>query len=243
MSATIVTETIGGVEDRRIALSNDSLARPHGLGVSWNVLRIGLRLQLEPTPGNASILTGYPILFIGLCSGTTNPFGTVNCTNAYGYTHYPQPATNGNWGFGLAGGGNMTAYGSGNSVYCFSIKHVAGVQTLGGIIQNGGVTYWSADPTAATRRMFFVDIARGTPNFSLRAFSCNSQTAAPDVTTTDFLNQVVAPTPAFTNHSLGASGEGALAFSESNGVLDCVNISWNKFVRVHICDLAVVKLS
>lgn len=136
----------------------------------------------------------------------------------------------------------MTGYYHGNSNFAFSAKGVAGVYTIGPIVGNGDVTYLPADFTTATRRMLFVDIGKGSPNYTVRVFYPNQPTAAPDVLSSDFINWYTAVNPQFTNHNF--PGAVSMAFSESGGTLDCINVSWNNVqAPCHICDLAVAKIA
>lgn len=137
----------------------------------------------------------------------------------------------------------MSAFGNGNSSANSSVKVVNGVLTYSAFINDGQTTYWPCDPTTATRRMLFVDIIKGSPNYSLNFFFCNSQTASPDVLVTDYQTKVLLTTPSATNHSF-TPAVGALAFDQSAGTLDAVNLSWSlDSVKMHICDLAVIVIS
>jgi hypothetical protein len=137
----------------------------------------------------------------------------------------------------------MTRYVQGNSTGTFTVKNVGGVQTLSAGINDGQTAYWSADPTSATRRMLFADIIKGSPNYSINMFYCNTAASGNDALDTDFRTQVLLASPSFTNHQFTA-GVGALAFDQVAGVLDCVNVTWELYsVRFHICDLAAVVIS
>lgn len=235
MGSIIVTETISSVVDQRIGLQNSFFARPHGIS-SWNTLRIGIRLQMENTGAN---LSGNPHIFFGLCCGTSAPMGSAIPTHAVGW--WTNPAT---WVYTAASGSNLTYYAGNTTNSCAGIVTVKGVTTASGVSAVAVQFNFPADPTAATRRMVFTDIFKGSPNYTFRVFIPNAAVAAPDVLNTDFLAQLVKTTPSFTNHTYGASS-GAVAVNEAvNGTLDCVNIWWNRSVpKIHICDLALYKLA
>jgi hypothetical protein len=147
-------------------------------------------------------------------------------------------------GYAAASGGNMACAADGNSGTTFSAKNVGGVITKSAGINDGQIMYLPLDPTAATRRMLFVDVTKGSPNYSFSWFYCLSATASPDVTQADFTTQVQAATPSFTNHAFRGTTATGLAFSEAAGTLDCVNVFWPlQMHRMHICDVAAVKIA
>jgi len=91
--------------------------------------------------------------------------------------------------------------------------------------------------------MLFVDIVKGSPNYALNYFFSNTITDGADVQTSDFLAQVVLTTPSFARHSF-TTNAAALAFAQSAGTLDAINIAWSlDYIKVHICDLAAVVIA
>ncbi len=232
--SSIVTETISSVEDRRAGLVNSSLVRPHGKGTGWSTLRVGMRFQIAGNAANIKL----PVLFVGLCSGTTAPFGVASSTNCFGL--WIQPATS--WVFTAASGGNMGYFETVDGT-AFSAKKVGSTLTKSSVITLTENWFWPAVSTAATRRCLFVDIIKGSPNYTMSVFFCNGATAAPDVTAADFAALVASASPSATNHVF-KQNIGALAFDQSAGTLDCVNVSWSAFSEVfHICDLATVVIA
>lgn len=236
MGSVIVSQTIGGIPDQRIGLQNSRFARPHGISPDWQTLRIALRVQMENTSAN---ITGTPHFFFGLCSGTAAPMGSATPKHAVGF--YTNTAT---WVYATAAGANMTAY-QGNTTNSTAVAvTVNGTTTLGGTAIWSAQIAFGADPTAATRRMWFFDLTKGSPNYSCRVFGPSVLTAVPDVLTADFLQTIEYSAPVFTNHTYGASQSTGAVNETTNGTLDCVNVWWNQLTpKIHICDLAVFRLA
>lgn len=236
--SAIVTSSISSVEDRRLGMLGSSIVRRHGKGNSWNVLRIGIRYQLKGT--GATIKDPAINFFMGLCSGVTAPFGTKTPTNCFGLRYKPTY-----WPFNAAGGANMACYQNVNLVEPgYSAKDIGGTLTETSFTITGGTNWiWPADVTAATRRCLFVDIVKGSPNYALNILYCKSATAAPDISASDFSSLVQTTTPSESNHSF-LTNKGAVAFDQSAGELDCINLQWTGiYAQLHICDLAVVVIS
>lgn len=225
-SSVILLRNIGGVDDKRIVLSNSNFARalPASLG-AWTQIRLALRYTFNGSTG----LTSTPRFALGFCAGSTNIFLDALTTNWIGfYMVTASPA--------------FTAAVSSNMAY-YSVSFNYGTKvgsTLTGSAASG--PYCPADATAATRRMFFVSITKGSPNYSLSWFYTNALAAAPDVTQADFLSQAPLSVPAFANHSVG--GPWSIAFTDTvNPVTHC-NVAWDRSsVTCEICDLAIVKLA
>ena len=179
-------------------------------------------------------LTGTPLFGIGLCAGTSNIL--LDATT----THFVGMISNGaTWTYAAAAAGNMTRYGMGNSTLTPGKRVGSTISVFSGFAT---APFFTADATTATRRMMFVDLTKGSPNFTFAALFCSGTAASPDVLDTDFLAQVVLSTPSFTNHTY--SGGSTLAVSETDGTLTHVNVAWNRSTPTfEICDLAVVQLA
>ena len=225
MAATILLRTIGGVDDKRLVLGNASVARLLSYGTDWTTLRIGLRWTIGNTGAD---LTGSPHLAVGLCSGTTQIYGDALTTHFVGvlsnqaaWTYSPSSPV-----YSAVGGGPF-----------YPAKRIGSVLTLGTLI----TPYWriDADPTAA-RSLFFVDITKGTPNFSFRLFAHESSSA--DVSLDTFLQKMQEATPSLANHAY--TNAFTLAVSETDGALNAVNVYWDRATpALEISDLAVARLA
>lgn len=229
----IVTQTISAVVDQRAGLYNSWIARPHGIPpFTWNTLRMGIRFQTENIGAN---LAGTARFFLGFCSGISKPVGALVTNAALGLV--TDLAT---WTYTAAAAGNMTRY-SGLTTKIVKLVNTGAFTSFGSGSQ--ALTH-PADPTAATRRMMVLDFVRTSATvMTVSALYCNSAVAAPDVTANDFLQVMSLPTPAFTNHTYLSFG--TISYNEPvDGVLDCVNVSWDRTVMgVHVCDIGVVRVS
>lgn len=114
--------------------------------------------------------------------------------------------------------------------------------TLGGSL-DGANHYWSAgaDTASADRIIQFLDITKGSPNYTFRTFYCNIS-PPPDVSSATFLSQMTVASPIVPKHTMG--GNVAFAFSEAAGTLDSVQVYWDRTDSLlEICDLAVSLLA
>ena len=221
--------------DKRIVLSNSQLARPFSIA-SWTKVRIALRLIMTNTGANISSAS----FWVGLSSGTTNLI---------------MDATTDNWcGIVTATGASAApvtmVYGTSPSRYKYS-SNVMAAKRVGSTATSNSSTIDSADfmglkadATLAHRSLLFVDITRGSPNYTINAALAYDYWSAGtgDATLADFLLQAETASPSHTNHVAGTAK--TLAVDESTGAFNAVNIGWNKTSpTIEICDLAVVKLA
>jgi len=236
MATTVITsQTIGGIPDQRITIGTGYVARPHGVpSASWTKLRLGIRFQWHNTGAN---LTSTPRFFCGLCSGVAAPVGTGAPLHALGV--WSNSAT---WTYAAAAGSNMTYYSTPNTGLLGAHFVNSPTPTTGGAF--GATVYCPADQTAATRRMLFVDITKGSPNYTIGWFMANTAVAAPDVLVADFLGVMELSTPSFTGHGVASSPYAVATNETTQGVLDCVNVAWDRTTpTMDICDIAVMKLA
>jgi hypothetical protein len=222
MASVIKTRTISLATETAIQLSNSQFARTLSIGSAWTTIRVGLRLHMDTTGGN---LPGVPILFFGLCSGTTDIFGDASVTHCVGAIS------------------DDTWLVAGNVYYASSMLKPA--CKYGTTLTKGTSFGQSAIPstiTAASRVCWFVDITKGSPNFSLKVFTQHTATIA-DISVATFLQQMEAATPALAQHQY--IGPQTVAVDEATyGYFDSVNVAWNQTTPVvEICDLAVARLA
>lgn len=229
MPSTILSRTISSVVDKRIVLANSQFARPFSIA-SWTKLRIGLRLIMNNT--GATITT--PRLFVGLSAGSTNLIMDATTDNWCGV------ATQGSWSYYAGGfpaapveyyGYNMRATKRVGSTLTDNTSSITGDASL------------PADATTADRTVIFVDITRGSPNYTFQVQKYrNVDAASVDVSLATFLAKVEEATPTISSHGAGTAK--TLAVDESGGAFDHVNIGWDKASpTIEICDLAIVKLT
>lgn len=217
MSGTIVTVSAL----KRLDLSNgQALRRPVYLS-NWTTMRIGLHVTF---PAAASIV-GTPRLWFGMGSGLTNGVGDATTTNFVGI--YTNTAT---WTRTLSG---AQAYAGGIELRL--VKRVGAVTTqhaTGGMTAN---TFLSLD--AAFRSVLMLDITKGSPNYSFAIghASSNSALIANDITPA-LMDSYMSLPAGFAgigsvgnpNYAAVTATNATLAASEAAGVLDCVQLLWDK---------------
>lgn len=230
MASVINQRTISSETDNRIVLQNSNFARLVPIGTSWNSVRVAIRYAGNNTGAN---IAGTPRLAVGLCAGTSNIFLDASTT------HWVGALTNlATWTWHAASGGNMAYYGANWA----AAKKIGSTITIGGTMSTCSIT---ADATTTTRRFMFVDIIKGSPNYTINGFypAGVNVAAAPDVLYTDWLSQFDVASPSFTNHTYN-SGTTLAVDEATDGTLNAVNVAWNQLTpTIEICDVAVLRLS
>jgi hypothetical protein len=228
--SVIKARTISSVVDNRISLANSNFARPIPGISGWATLRIGLRLDMNNTAAN---ITGTPRFSVGFCSGTTNLLLDATTDHFVGIQ-----SNNATWRYVVS---TMTQYD--NTVAGLDMipfKRVGSTRTASTVTAG---LFMQADPTVARRKMYFVDLIHGSPNYTFKAFYC-SASSTNDCLTADFLNNMNLVTPSFSNHTYGTVG-GTLAVDEgTNGTLNAASVAWDQPTpAIEICDIAVAKVA
>lgn len=216
MSATIVTVSAS----KRLDLSNgQALRRPIYLN-NWTTVRIGLRLCFP----SAAAIVGTPRLYIGMGSGLTAGVGDATTTNFIGVV------TNGaTWSRSLSGAQAYTLIGG-----IIVVKKVGVTTTFHGTGNMTATNHGSMD--AAFQSVILVEITKGSPNYTVNVGLPTSNSGVIAVNITD------ANMDAYMSLPIGMAGIGAvsnpnivavttnntLAMSEVAGVLDCLQIYWDK---------------
>lgn len=197
--ANIITD-VGG--ENMVRVDNARFARQPlpEIFTGWTKLRVALLLNILDSGVN---ITGTIRFAYGLCAGSTNIPGDATCTHFVGGLLASSP-----W----ARNTPPTRY-SGNA---FAAKLVGTTLTTSAI---AACTY-----VVTPSQMLFIDITKGSPNYSLQAFFSVSTTVATYAT---FLTQSLAGTPSATGHSYPAAE--TIAVNEGvDGILDHACVWWNK---------------
>ncbi len=230
MASTIVSRTISAVVDKRASMTNATWVRPIPFGTSWTKLRLGIRMQMTDT---GSGLTSAQF-FMGVCSGSTNIFGDETTTHACGWR------STGVW----------TRETSGSAVH----YHPTGgtmkpTKRVGSTITDGTAFFpvtacrfnARAASEIAARTVIFVDVLKGSPNFTFQLFGYTDSTAEQDVSRDTFLVEVARAIPSISNYTQSATQ--TLAVNEADGSLNHVGIHWDQSVpMMELCDIAVSRL-
>lgn len=229
MPSTILLRTISGTADQRIVLSNSHFARPHGVS-TWNKLRLAVRWSMRDSGGN---LGGTPVFAAGFCSGNASIFGDASVT------HFVGVRTNGTSWSRIAG--PPIVY---DQLAAGAIQSGKMVGTTFTVAQNwlSVVGYATAEAPTGSRCCWFIDITKGSPNFTFGGYG-RINTNAGDIDYSTYITQAEIDAATLANHA--ACNVGTTAVDEgTNGTLDHINLSWNRTTpEIEISDLAVVRLA
>lgn len=232
MPSTILLRSPDAIADKRIVLSNSQFARPFNIG-TWNKIRIAVRWGARyMSPGPAGNITWM----LGLCSGSTNLPGDATCTHAVGCGHNTGSAWTPS---GVAG--TTAHYGTGQIL---AMKKVNTTFTTTLYLESSGDISAGADQTGKQRDLFFLDITKGSPNYTLQTYCRYFSNTALDISATNFL--LYAETEAgltLVPYEYGTAR--ALAVDEGvDGALNHVFFWWSRTQpMIEISDIAIVKFS
>lgn len=226
MASVIIARTISAATEKAIAMENSAFARTLSIGTSWTKLRVGIRFHFRDL---GSAPSGTPRFAIGLCSGTTNIMGDASVTHWVGLI--TNTAT---WGYAAG-----SHYGS---IDLVAAKKVGSTLSTGTSLSGAamGIPARAAD-NVPDRMMLFADIEKGSPNFAFSAF-WPGPISVIDASRAQFLSRMEEATPsAFSTHTFTTGG--SLAVSEADGVLNAINIAWDRAsFAAELCDIAVARL-
>jgi hypothetical protein len=199
--ANIITD-VGG--DNMVRMTNARFARQPlpDIFTGWSQLRVALYLAINDSGGN---ITGTIRFTLGLCAGSTNIPGDATCTHFAGGLLASTPWTRGT---------GPTRY---TGVNTFPSKLVGTTLTTGTTF---GGSYW----LTGVPQMLFIDITKGSPNYSFRLFF---PTASATPSVSDFETQSVAATPAFSNYTY-ASAQTVAVNEGTDGTFDHSCVWWNQ---------------
>lgn len=196
--------------ENRALLSNSIIARLVGIGTTWNQIRAGILFQVDGTVSIASL-----DFALGFCAGTTNVYGDATTT------HFVGTRCTSGWPFASSWYSNATFVPS---------KRVNTTVTDGTALSTtsdvrgdigGGII----------RTMMFIDITKGSPNYTFELFSRTALNTGTPPSEADFLTQMEMATPSFAHHTY--SGAQTLAVDEgADGTLDAFQMYWNPATQV-----------
>lgn len=237
-SSVIINRTISAASQNAISMANATWARPVTIPATWTKVRIGCRMHMT---NSLATMTSDPIFTMGLCSGTTNQYGDTTTTHFVG-----QAFDNATWTFSA---GPPVVYNP--AVQPIGRKRVGTTNTdTINLTPAGSGFLFNADAAANTADRFitFIDLFKGSPNFTIHSpFHCAATTGAlADVTSAKFLFYMaqLSPAPSEGNY-IATSADQTLAVDEgADGTLNAVNFYWNRAdSTIEICDIAVAVLA
>jgi hypothetical protein len=195
-------------DNRIVMTSNGRFARQplSGIFSSWSVIRVGIYFLVRDSGAN---ITGTIRLAVGLCSGSSNIPGDASVTHFVGAIVGSSP-----WTRTTVPVVNYT----GSNV--FPAKIVGATTSFGTVLGGHNVQ-------TTALQMLFVDITKGSPNFSFTTFQKTSTTTLTSPTFSDFETQFAAGVPAFSQHVV--TGAQTVAVNEgTDGTLDHACVWWNQ---------------
>lgn len=193
---------------------------------TWGKIRIALYMSMFDT---GTTVGSTPIFQVGLCSGTSNIPGDATPTNAVGLN-----VTAASWAY-YNGGASYKIYNCGT---CYPFKNVGGTLTNG--TSSTSVVFTTTGSADGLAAEFYVDITRGSPNYTVQLFCPTA--GAPGISEATFETQSLVGTPVITNH--GFLTAQTIAFDESAGSLSAAFVYYNQIAAYGLIrQMRVIRLS
>jgi hypothetical protein len=206
---------------------------------AWSKLRIGCLWEMGDSAG--TVANGH--LRMGLIKGPTLPVAAPTSGSYLGVTHAAVLDMTGAGGF-------FRAPAAGSASFCYQLNTCTIATCIGGLI-GGSTAVMTAQTiniaagTAGTARsLFFLDITKGSPNYTFDLFRKNNTTFT-DISKIAFQAFMVQAVPVVPNHSSAGATGATHAFDEAaNGVFDTAYIEWGwSNPSLRLADFAVYRLA
>jgi hypothetical protein len=243
-TSTIINRTIAAAPQNAISMANATWARPVTIPATWNKIRIGCRMHMTSTGAN---LLSNPIFAMGFNSGTAEQYGDATCLNFLGIAH--DTAT---WSYVATGTSWYTLL----AASIVARKRIGTTNTDGALFADGALPALpgGAATNSADRFMLFLDITKGSPNYTMHMpfrWADQIQGQVADCSSAQFLFYMGQLTPdptAINGYQIhdGTNWDASptIAFSESINPLNAINLYWNRAdATLEICDIAVAVLA
>jgi hypothetical protein len=221
--------------DRRLVLANGEAIRATSYTSNWTQIRVGILGGLVNTSAD---IVGNPVLAFGVCAGNTNGYGAASSTHVVGVR--TQAAS--------------FAYHAGPPAYIDNIGAATSqrFKKIGATVTATNMPFTNNGMISATtsiRSALFVEIQRGSPNFTIGLAGATSAAGAQaDLTQTEFYSMMELPFGG--TYSSVKSGYGFIGGSSSfavdeatNGVCDHIFVFWDRAAQQFGWDIAHKKLS
>ncbi|QDP54803.1 MAG: hypothetical protein Unbinned3891contig1000_1 [Prokaryotic dsDNA virus sp.] len=214
--------TVGA--DRRCDLKLAEAIRKPVWGDDWNSVRIGLQGTLSGADSYGSSLLGSPVFAFGVCAGKLSGYGfpdTVHCVGAR--------TTQSSWGWNAGPPGYFDI----SNVAAEPIPFKKVGETVTDASNQSDGSDFPADEDV--RCGWFIDILKGSPNYSITVGRPENATASQsDLTDAEFLS-IMDLDFGLSGITSVKSGYHARSYTlaveeESDGVLDHIFIHWSKTV-------------
>lgn len=227
--ASILLRTISSVDDKRIVLGNEQIARLLEIADNWTKLRIGLLWSINAS----ATVSSSPRFAIGVCNGTANLYGSASTNHFVGV--FPNISS--------------FSYTSGPPAYLLTsvVKPRKRVGTTNTDSGSGIISpYMSAAP-ASIRSAFYLDIEKGSPNYTFQVGAPDTTGAAQtDITWAKFLEGMeigMADMGSWTTGYADGNAQTVAVDEDADGVLNALNIYWNRdSPTIEVSGLAYARL-
>jgi hypothetical protein len=207
--ANIITDLSG---DKVVRMTNARFARMPIASIfsGWTTLRVAVYCKMNDSGADVG---GTPRFAFGLCSGTSNIPGDATCTHFCGVMT------------GLVTWTRSTAavrYSMTNGWYPAKVVGTTFSFGASNFSNSSNTTFHTTAP-----QLLFIDITKGSPNYSFKMFYYSGGATAPTPSQSDFLAQSVAGSPAFTNHVYSGSAITLAVDEATNGTFDAACVWWS----------------
>lgn len=225
MSTTIIQRTISAAMQKAISFSNSAIARSIPIPSGWNALRIGMRLHFTQGTFVSPVRWAF-----GLCHGTTNIINSDTTDNFAGVWSDSSFSSNGS---------------SAGDVY-FGINwrpmtRVGTLITTGTQIVASTSFGNTANLNTADRMPFFVDITKGSPNYTMNVWYPAHLGTAIDYSEDEFQTMLQEQSNPQRNGAdiMSHGTDQTIAVDEAgNGALNALSVWWNQIgPTLEVCDL------
>jgi hypothetical protein len=226
----IDTITVGGSEDRRLVLQTAMVGRK--ISGSWNTLLIGVRVVNEFIATNIYA----PVFHLG-----------VMTTPSAGMTNGPLAGAN---------AAHFLGIGSAEAVWTRStttINHYSGTASMqlqkivDGVETNTTPSFgWIRSADDTKRYAMFVEIIKGSPNYTVTACVWNQAAGSVDITKAQMLTAMGSASIAavdtymdtLTANAYSATSAAIAVDEGTDGALDSICVSWNRaYPKLYVSDL------
>ena len=226
--------------DKRIQLGYEEIVRPLSMGTNWQSLRIGIRFAVNDA---ARVQINQFALLLGVCQGNSGILAT-STTDWIGGGLFGSLLPSGTTG------GATSPFTAGTPNYFAGSNQVSALWKTGVSITYGSVTSVTSymvgtgaggSYLAQNMNHLYVDIAKGSPNYSVTDYYADSiANVQTNITDSIFRQNMERATATPTNT---ASGAKALAYTGS-GLFDSVSVSWWKaWPNIEIDSLWIVRIT
>jgi len=241
MSAAIDTVTIGSIEDRRLVLGNAQAGRVLSIGSNWTMLRIGIRFAFDDAGVN---ITGTPRFYFGLLASPSALManGPLGGSTSHFLGYKVSTAT---WTRGTG----PVRYAHTHVTNQMYVKRVGSTETFG----TSGVNSHNESATPASiRSAVFLEITKGSPNFTLQVCINQASTGMVDVTKVMLSAAMeigtLAGLDAYMDTVAGGSfsslASATIAVDEAtNGDLDSICVAWDRTTLLRVSDIVFTKMA